>query len=174
MIDILTSRLVKNKNHEHCCPFCGNVLGVCADQYFSNQNKMGFECITCYVPNVNTKSGKPFSRYNIGVFQDVELLEGIVLEQMIAEETFYMHNKDDEWFNVHNNILKDQTTIVIVAPMTVENWVVNPNLWIGNFGNRLYGMTWKSKLEVLPFIDSWDLSNEKATLEKIKTLMTFA
>jgi hypothetical protein len=156
---------IKTKDYQHLCPFCSGPLTVNDNDYYSNHGQIGYECVNCSILDANTISGKPFSRYNLGVMRDVALENGFVYEQVIIEETFYIHYKDNKWYNVTNNLAKGQTVMVVVEPMKPEH--------IFYVGEKPTGLVWVSDLVVLPFIDSWNLSDQEATLKKIRTYLLF-
>lgn len=162
--------LVRKKNEKLVCPFCHQELVRIINPYFSRQNQSGFECKNCSVPCANTLSGQPFSRYNIGVYENLEYFqedEVIKVDRLIVEETFFIYTgKDNKWYNVSNNIIKEQTTVVLATPTTKEH--------LGNLTEEPVGMAWISKLAILPFVSSWDLKDESATLKKLATYLIFS
>ena len=157
-------KFIKPQNYIHLCPFCQQELGICDNEYFKNHQQTGYQCNNCCVTNAKTMAGQPFSRYNIGVMKNLQL-ENIFIDQIIVEETFIIHNKDNEWYDVSNHLIKEQTTIVLTTPTTRE---LNPFL-----GEALHGLTWIGELIILPFVDSWELSDQEATLTKLKTYLLF-
>jgi hypothetical protein len=108
-------------------------------------------------------SGKPFSRYNIGVMEDLQLGD-IFVGQLIVTETFYIHHKDSQWYDVSNNLIKDQTALVLTTP-TIK--ALSP------YSETPLGLTWLGGVVILPFIDSWNPADEAGTLSKIKTYLLF-
>lgn len=99
--------------------------------------------------------------------KDVNLGDGRSFEQIIVSETFYLHVVDNDWYIVHNDLIKDQTAIVLAEPTTAEH----VKIWKDE---KPTGMIWKTQHTMLPFVDSWDLSDQKATLEKVKTYLLFS
>ena len=87
-------KFIKTKDYKHTCPICSVELSVVSGDHFSKSGMVVYECSQCFVPKVRTRSGKPFSRYNIGVVEGLRVDEEKVLEQVISEETFYIHFKD--------------------------------------------------------------------------------
>lgn len=162
-------KFIKSKDYQHVCPFCDSVLTALDDIYFTNHGQKGYQCNTCYVPGVHTKSGRPFSRYNIGVMENVQLGNSPVANefapQIVVDETFYIHHQDNKWYNVHNDLAKGQTVMVLTEPMTEEHLVY--------VNEAPVGLVWITDLVVLPFIDSWNLSDESGTIGKIRTYLLF-
>lgn len=159
-------RLVKKKDEQHKCPFCDFVLIPNTDLRYAAQGQKGYKCANCYIPDVNTKSGESFSRYYIGVVENVQILDDSVLEQVVAVENFYTHYKDNQWYCVENNLIKDQTVIVMEEPAREEH------VFYAN--EEPVGLVWVSELFLFPFIDTWDLSDEAGTLAKIRTYILFS
>jgi hypothetical protein len=158
-------KFVKSKGYQHSCPFCGTDLISIDDPYFGNRGQKGYACEVCFIEGVLTKSGKPFSRYNIGVVENVDVGPHRILEQLIVDETFYIHHKENKWYNVHNDMVKSQTVMVLTEPMNESH--------IFYAGEIPIGLVWISDLVVLPYIDSWTLTDEAATISKIRTYLTF-
>jgi hypothetical protein len=156
-------RFIKPKDYVHICPFCGVSLAANADQYYINRGQKGYECIRCYIPDAQTESGKPFSRYNIGVMENFALLKGD--EQLIVDETFYINYKDNEWYTVHNDLAKGQTVMVLTEPARQEH--------VFYAEEKPRGLIWISELTILPFVNSWNLIDQEGTLQKIRTYLLF-
>ena len=158
-------KFVKTKEYQHTCPFCGTALSHIDDPYFTNRGQQGYACDGCCIPGVNTKSGKPFSRYNIGVLENVQTSSDRVIDQLIVDETFYIHHQDNKWYNVHNDMAKGQTVMVLTAPMQEEH--------LFYAGEQAVGLVWITDLVVMPYIDSWTLTDEVGTISKIRTYLIF-
>lgn len=126
-------KYIKTEDHIHACPFCGKELAVNEDPYYKNKEQTGYECLHCIVPGVNTHSGKSFSRYNIGVMKSVQSGE-VVYGQIIVEETFYIHFKNNQWYNVSNNLSKNQTILVLTEPTRPEH--------MGGLSEKGFGLVW--------------------------------
>lgn len=157
-------KFIKGKDHKHTCPICNVELSVIPGDHFTKSGMVGYECSQCFVPDVRTKSGKPFSRYNIGVVENLRVDEDKVLEQVVSEETFYVHFKRGQWFQVHNNLRKGQTMMVLTRPMELADKV---------YDDEPIGVVWIKDIVHLPFIDSWNLADEEGTVSKIKTYLLF-
>lgn len=159
-------RLLKSKLHQHLCPFCIQPLTEIKDNYFTARCQIGYECSHCFVPNVKTKSGKSYSRYNIGVMLDVQTNGYGIVDRVIVSETFYVHRDADFWYRVHNDLIKNQTLIVLEEPMRHDH--------IYYAGDEAFGMVWAGSgaPEILPFV-VWTPENEASLLPKVRTLLTF-
>ena len=160
-----TDKFIKSKDYKHTCPICKVELSVITEDYFTKSGMVGYECSQCFVPKVKTKSGRQFSRYNIGVMEDLQVDQDKKLDQVISQETFYLHFKDDRWFQVHNNLRKDRTLMVLTRPMELSDVVYD--------GEEAVGVIWIKDIVHFPFIDSWNLADQAATLSKIKTYLLF-
>ena len=160
-----TDKFIKDKNYKHTCPFCTAELKEIPGTHFVKNDMYGYECGQCSIPLVQTRSGKPFSRYNIGVMKDIQLEGHPVIEQLIVEETFFIRYKDDQWFQVHNNLKKNQTLMVLTRPMEEADVI--------KYGEKPAGVVWLKDIVYLPFIESWNPADEEATLSKIKTYLLF-
>ena len=158
-------KLIKCEDYIFTCPFCTKPLDIDDNEAYKNHGQVGYACSYCSVSNAETLSGKPFSRYNLGIMKNIEL-GGKVLPQLIVDETFYIHYEDDKWYDVHNDLAKDQTLIVLVEPMRSHH--------VFYMAEKPAGLVWVGKLIILPFIDTWNLSDQEATLSKIKTYVLFS
>jgi uncharacterized protein YbaR (Trm112 family) len=158
-------KYIKDADYVHVCPFCSKELAINEDKYYENHGQVGYECLDCSIPGVNTFSGKKFSRYNIGVMKNVHLTDR-VYDQIIVEETFYIHFKDNQWYNVSNNLPKSQTVLVLTEPSRPEH--------MAHISEKAYGLVWVSNLAMFQFIDTWDLTDQEKTLSKIRTYLVFS
>lgn len=146
------------------CPFCQFPLTHNNSIMWKNKGQVGYDCFNCVVPEARTISEKPYSRYTIGVMENIHLSEDRVIGQIIAHETFVLPYKD-KWYNVHNSLVKDQTTIVMVVPTQQEHVYDNERpLGLVHVGNIVY----------FPLIHTWNLNDQEATLEKIRTYLLFS
>lgn len=158
------NRFVRPRGEVLCCPFCMFPLTLNDHAFFSAQGRVGYDCFRCYVPNAKTINDKPFSRYSISVMEEV-VVGGINCGQVIITETFVMHIQDNKWYNVHNNLLKEQTNISIVEPARKEHFYDH---------EKVSGLVHIGNIVWFPFIDTWNPSDQIGTLEKIKTYMLFS
>lgn len=149
-------RFIKSLDHVNTCPFCKMNMHLNNSEYFKNKELIGYECINCSVPNAHTVSGQPYSRYNIGVVKEDF--------QYIMEETLFIFYKDNKWYNIHNNLNKYQTIVALTEPAREEHAM---------FGEKPIGLICVSGIIILPFIDSWNLSDEAETMEKLRTYLIF-
>ena len=151
---------VKDKDHIHICPFCSEKL---LNTYKSVKY---FSCVKCVIPDVKGNDDNPYSKYHRTVMKEVDIGNGKVCSQTIINETFFIHYTENKWYNVNNSLIKNQTTIVLTRPFSIEDIVYEDEI-------ALVGMIWIGKLVLLPFIDSWNLADQEATLSKIKTYLLF-
>lgn len=154
------SRYFKEKDEVLTCPMCKNPLTRNENPLFKQRTQVGYDCFSCIVPGANGMNDKPYSRYSVAVSE--ELLH---VGQFIMLETFVIPYKDNQWYNVYNNLAKEQTNIVLVEPARQEHFME---------GEKVQGLVHVSNPAWFPLIDSWDPSDQEATLSKIKTYLLFS
>ena len=97
-------------------PSVNKNYNICNNEYFNNHQQTGYQCNNCCVTNAKTMASQPFSRYNIGVMKNLQL-ENIFIIRLLSRRHYSIHNKDNEWYDVHNHLMKEQTTIVLTTPL---------------------------------------------------------
>lgn len=158
------NRFLRGKGEVLCCPFCMYPLTVNDHPFFSHQGRVGYDCLKCYVNEAQTITEKPYSRYSISVMENVSI-NSHMIGQIIITETFVMHIADNKWYNVHNNLIKQQTNISIVEPARKEHFYDE---------EKVSGLVHIGDVVWFPFIDTWDLTDQNGTFDKIKTYMLFS
>jgi hypothetical protein len=154
-----TSRFFKEKDETLTCPFCKTPLTHNVSHVFTQQSQKGYDCLNCVVPGAFGANDKPYSRYTVGVS-----LELMAIGQFIMLETFVIHLKDNQWYNVYNNLAKEQTNIVLVEPARKEHFLE---------GEKVQGLVHVGNPAWFRLIDTWNPADQAATLEKIKTYLLF-
>lgn len=163
-------KFIKTKDFIHTCPFCGKELAVSQNPRYKANARVGYECRNCFVPNVKTKSGLPFSRYIRATMENVRLSEEKVLEQIIVLENFYLPTKEpNRWYNVMNDLIKSQTIVALMRPAEQEDYPYKDDVPLGMVPVRYS----HSAYVFLPFVDSWDLTDQEATISKLQTYLLF-
>jgi hypothetical protein len=160
-------KYVKTKDFVHTCPFCNEPLGVSNNPQYKTNAQVGYECAKCCIPDAKTKSGRPYSRYYRAIMENVDLGNGNTFDQVIINETFYMPHTDNRWYNVHNDLVKNQTAMVLTRPATKED------IYYEDEKDGPLGLVWVGNLILLPFIDSWNLADQEGTISKIQTYILF-
>jgi hypothetical protein len=159
------SKWIKVKGHVFTCPFCQFPLTINDHPYFLMRGKLGYDCLRCVIPGVKTAADTPYPQYNISVMSDVPVSDDVIYDQLVMEETFSIHVEGSRWYNVHNSLLREQTSIVLMEPARKEHFYD---------GDKVCGMAHVSQIMLLPFTDSWEPSDKVATLNKIKTFLLFS
>ena len=163
-------KFIKDKDFVHTCPFCDKEMAVSQNPQYKGPVPDGYECRNCFVPNVKTKSGLPFSRYIRVTMENVRLSEEKLLEQIIVLENFYMPTKvEDEWFNVVNDSIKSQTVVALMRPAVQEDYPYKDDVPLGMVPVAYT----HSSYVFLPFVDSWNLADQEATSSKLQTYLMF-
>lgn len=115
-------RFVKEYGEVLVCPFCQFPLSINRHPQFETMGQVGYNCFRCIVNGALAASGdKPHSRYNIAVMENVQIADKNY-GQIIMSENFIMPIEDNRWYNVYNNLAKEQTNIVIVEPARPEHF----------------------------------------------------
>ncbi len=159
------NRFVKAKGEVLTCPFCMFPLTFNDHQTYVTQGRLGYDCFHCTVPGARGLNDKPYSRYSISVMEDVPVTQNICYSQVIFTEAFAIHLKDNKWYHVYNNLLKEQTNIVVVEPARPEHFYE---------GETVAGLIHVTNPLWFPLIDTWDPTDQEATLSKIKTYILFS
>lgn len=154
-----SSRYFKEKDEVLTCPFCSKELTRSKHPWFKSQGYIGYNCFNCVVEGAKGAENQPYSRYMISILEEL-----LPAGQLVAVETFLIHIKDDQYYNVHNNLPKQQTNIVAVEPAKKEHFLE---------GEEVTGMTHISEIAWFPLIDTWNPADQEATLSKIKTYLLF-
>lgn len=157
-------RFIRPEGEVMVCPFCQFPLTVNDNPRFREHQVVGYDCFNCTVPGAHGLNDKPYSRYNIAVMENVQFMDGS-LKQIITIETFVMPYKENKWYNIHNNIIKEQTNIVTVEPAREEHMYP---------GEKPTGLVHIGRPIWFPLIDTFQPSDEEATLRKIKTYVLFS
>lgn len=158
-------RFLKDIDEVLVCPFCQFPLTLSKHPQFKSLGLSGYNCFHCTVPGALAASGdKPYSRYSINVMEDVNI-ENRKFGQIIVAETFLIPIKDNKWYNVHNNLLKEQTNIVVVEPARQEHFYD---------GETIVGLAHIGTPVWFSLITNWNPEDQEATSEKIKTYMLFS
>ncbi len=157
-------RFIRPEGEVMTCPFCQSPLTINDSPRFREHGVVGYDCFECVVPGAHGMNDKPYSRYNIAVMEKVQFVDGS-LKQIITIETFVIPIKENKWYNVHNNIIKEQTNIVIVEPAREEHFYP---------GEKVTGLVHIGNPVWFPLIDTWNPHDQEATLSKIKTYMLFS
>lgn len=154
------SRFVKEKDEILTCPFCKKPLTLNENKMFEERLQIGYDCLSCVVSEAKGINDKPYSRYSIAVSKEL-----MHIGQVIMLETFVIPWKGNQWYNVYNNLAKEQTNIVMVEPARREHFYE---------GEAVVGLVHVGNPAWFPLIDTWDPSDQEATLSKIKTYLLFS
>lgn len=158
-------KFIRVKGEVFVCPFCQFPLTINDHPFYIMSGKLGYDCFRCIIPGVKTGDETPFPQYSISVMNDVPVNDDVLYDQFIMEETFRIYLEDGRWYNVHNSLLKEQTSIVLMEPARQQHFYT---------GDKVAGMVHVNNIVIFPFIDSWDLSDRAGTLTKIKTFLLFS
>lgn len=154
------NRLFKEKDEVLTCPFCNKPLTKNEHPLFKQQGQLGYDCFNCIVPGARSMNDKPYSRYSVAVNEEL-----LVVGQFIMNEAFVIHIKDNQWYNVYNNLAKEQTNIVMVEPARKEHFLE---------GETVAGLVHIGNPAWFPLINTWNPADQEATLSKIKTYLLFS
>lgn len=159
-------RYIKPHGEIFSCPFCQSPLTINNDPFFKAQQIIAYDCLKCAIPGARGLNFKPYSRYSIGIIENLKLFNDLdKTYDIIANEAFALHKEDNKWYHVYNSIKKNQTSISIVVPASKEFFYPDEEIFgIIHIADPIY----------FKLIETWNLSDQEATLSKIKTYLTFS